>query len=148
MPRCAGRPFNVTDPGPPIAFADAYAAAAELSVTPVTTSYKRPLLLFLIAHVIEAWCLLLARFPFLTTWLGLREPSGPVHMLQPSVFNISIHTVVDDSMARKSVAEGGFGYRPVCTTLEGVCQEILEWNQEHEGGDAAVVANGDARPRR
>ncbi|KAL2017707.1 hypothetical protein VTK56DRAFT_1732 [Thermocarpiscus australiensis] len=135
MPRCAGRTFNVTDPGPPIAFADAYAAAAELSVTPFTVTYKSPLLLFFVAHVTEAWCLLLARFPFLTTWLGWREPSGPIHFLQPAVFSISIHTLIDDSAARRTVQEGGFGYKGECTTLEGVCEQILEWNREHGDGE-------------
>ncbi|SPQ18653.1 d657bd50-5801-4958-8e8f-dbf8fbb3b942 [Thermothielavioides terrestris] len=131
MPRCAGRTFNVTDPGPPIALADSYVAAQELSVTPVRVTYQRPIVLFLIAHVIEAWCLLLARLPFLTK-LGLREPSGPIHMLQPSVFSVSIHTVVDDSQARKSVADGGFGYTPGCTTMEGMCEQIREWNREQQ----------------
>ncbi|KAK4152450.1 hypothetical protein C8A00DRAFT_44504 [Chaetomidium leptoderma] len=137
MPACAGRTFNVTDKGPPINFADLYGAAEELSVTPVRVARVQPLLLFLLAHVIEAWCLLLARLPFLTTVLGLREPSGPIHMLQPSVFTISIHTIVDDSAAKKSVAEGGFGYQGGCTTIEGVCEAIMEWNLEHEGADSA-----------
>ncbi|KAL2261048.1 hypothetical protein VTK26DRAFT_4768 [Humicola hyalothermophila] len=139
MPACAGRTFNVTDPGPPIAFADVYAAAVHLSVTPLTVSIKAPIFLFLIAHVIEFWSLLLARFPFLTK-LGLREPSGPINFLQPSVFGVSIHTIVDDSAARKSVAEGGIGYQGVCTTIEGVCEEILEWNREHEGEDTAIAS--------
>lgn len=142
MPRCAGRTFNVTDPGPPIAFADVYNAAVQLSATPVTVSYKHPLLLFLIAHVIEAWCLLLAHVPLLTKWFGWREPKGDVHFLQPSVFSVSIHTVVDDSLARKSVAEGGIGYSGGCDTIEGVCEEILEWNREHEAAGDAVMAEG------
>ncbi|KAL2132299.1 hypothetical protein VTI74DRAFT_3962 [Chaetomium olivicolor] len=131
MPACAGRPFNVTDPGPPIAFADAYGAAETLSATRVRLTYQSPLLLFLVAHLTEKWCLLLAHLPFLTK-LGLKEPSGPIHFLQPSVFSVSVHTIVDDSQARKSVAEGGIGYTGGCTTLEGICEEILEWNREHE----------------
>ncbi|KAK4145542.1 uncharacterized protein C8A04DRAFT_26799 [Dichotomopilus funicola] len=133
LPACAGRPFNVTDPGPPIAFTDLYTAAEQLSTKPVRTFPQQPLVLFLIAHVIEAWCLILARFPFLTKYFGLREPAGPIHMLQPSVFTVSIHTIIDDSEARKSVEDGGIGYRPGCETLEGVCEQILEWNRENEG---------------
>ncbi len=132
MPLCAGRTFNVTDPGPPIAFADLYLAATTLSTTGVTVTPQRPILLFLIAHAIEAWCLLLARVPVLTRWFGWKEPAGPIHMLQPAVFNVSIHTVIDDSAAKRSVAEGGIGYRGGCETIEGVCEEILEWNREHE----------------
>lgn len=132
MPRCAGRPYAVTDDGPPIAFADAYAAAGELSSTPAPISRATPVALFLLAHATEAWCLLLARFPFLTTRLGLREPAGPIHFLQPAVFSVSVHTLIDDRLARRSVADGGFGYRPACTTLEGVCQQLVEWNREQE----------------
>lgn len=136
MPPCGGRTFNVTDPGPPVAYADMYAAATELSATPVSVTVTAPLPLLVLAHLTEAWCLLLARFPFLTSWFGCREPSGPVHLLQPSVFSVSIHTVVDDSRARRSVAEGGIGYESGCATLEGICEEILEWNREHQGSKA------------
>ena len=132
MPRCAGRTFNVTDPGPPISFADMYLAAQSLSATRVTVTPQRPVLLFLIAHAIEAWCLLLARLPVLTAWFGWAEPAGPIHMLQPAVFNVSIHTVIDDSAARRSVQEGGIGYRGGCDTMEGMCEELLEWNREQE----------------
>ncbi|KAK3310611.1 uncharacterized protein B0T15DRAFT_43758 [Chaetomium strumarium] len=149
MPTCAGRTFNVTDEGPPPAFADIYAATQGLSATRVRVTFQNPLVLFLLAHAVEAWCLLLARLPFLTK-LGLREPSGPLHMLQPSVWSVAIHALIDDSQARKSVAEGGIGYRAACTTLEGVCEEILEWNREHEGhggggGDAAVKEGPDGK---
>lgn len=142
MPACAGRTFNVTDLGPPIAFADIYAAGEHLSATRVRTKRQSPLALLSVAYAIEAWCLLLARLPFLTSVLGWREPSGPIHMLQPAIFSVSIHTIIDDSAARKSIADGGFGYRGGCTTIEGVCEQILEWNREHE--DAAEEAGGDA----
>ena len=146
MPRCAGRTFNVTDAGPPIAFADIYEAGEHLSATRVRTKRQSPLALLLVAYAIEAWCLLLARLPFLTTVFGLREPSGPIHMLQPAVFGVSIHTIVDDTAAKKSIAEGGIGYEAGCTTLEGVCEQILNWNREHEGGregeDLKVVPEG------
>ncbi|GAB1310897.1 3-beta hydroxysteroid dehydrogenase/isomerase domain-containing protein [Madurella fahalii] len=142
MPRCAGRTFTVTDAGPPPAFADAYNAVMQLSATPLTMSYPAPVLLYLVAHATEAWCLLLARLPFLTTWLGLREPTGPMHFLQPSVFSVSVHTLVDDSAAKRSVADGGIAYRPGCTTLEGVCQQLVEWNEEVETGKAKGVEGG------
>ncbi|KAL2161535.1 hypothetical protein VTH06DRAFT_8097 [Thermothelomyces fergusii] len=144
MPACAGRAFAVTDLGPPIAYADLYRAAEQLSATPVRTLPQQPLAMLLVAYAIEAWCLLIARFPSLAARFGLREPSGPIHVLQPAVFGISIHSVVDDSAARKSVAEGGIGYRPAYTTIEGVCQQLLEWNREHEEVDGAKreVPNG------
>ncbi|KAK4105434.1 NAD(P)-binding protein [Parathielavia hyrcaniae] len=139
-PACAGRTFNVTDVGPPPSFADVYRAAETLSATPVRVTPRSPLALFLLAHAIETWCVLLARLPFLTARLGwIREPSGPIHMLQPSVFSVSCHTLVDDGLARRSVAEGGLGYRGGCTTMEGICEQILEWNREHgEEGEEGV----------
>jgi hypothetical protein len=142
MPPCAGRTFAVTDAGPPPAFADIYTAATSLSTTPITVTPQSPVVLFILATAIEAWCIILARLPFLTTWFGLREPSGPIHMLQPAVFAISIHTLVDDSAARRSVAEGGIGYRAGCTTMEGVCEQILEWNREHGGEGEVGVEEG------
>lgn len=141
MPGCAGRTFNVTDPGPPIAFTDAYETAVCLSTTGTTMTYKEPLPMYLIANAVESYCLLLAHFPFLTK-LGLREPTGPVHFLQPSVFTVSKHTVIDDSAARKSVAEGGIGYKGVCTTIEGLCEEVLEWNREHKGEEDVPAVEG------
>ncbi len=132
VPKCAGRTFNVTDPNGAISFADSYLAATTLAKTGVTVKEVTPVVLFLLAHVVEGWCLLLARAPWLTKWFGLKEPAGPLHMLQPAVFGVSVHTIVDDSAARRSVEEGGIGYVGGCTTMEGVCEEILAWNREHE----------------
>lgn len=130
MPGCAGRPFNITDPNPPVAFMDVYNAITELSVAPASVSFPPPVLLLIVAHLVEAWCLLLARFPFLTDVLGLREPMPPLLWLQPSVFSTSSHSIIDDSAARRRVEHGGLGYRGVCTTMEGVCEQILCWNRE------------------
>lgn len=98
-----------------------------------------PLPLYLIAHLIESWSLLLARAPFLTR-LGLREPRGAVRDLQPSIFTPAAFIMVVDEEARKSVEDGGIGYKGLFTTLEGVCEQIWRWNQEQEG-----VANGLAK---
>lgn len=130
IPACAGRPFAITDPNPPVAFMDAYNAIKELSEGPVTMSFPPPVLLLVAAHLIEAWCLLLARLPLLTDVLGLREPRPPLLFLQPSVCSVSSHSIVDDSAARRSVEHGGLGYSGVSTTLDGLCEQILCWNRE------------------
>lgn len=41
---------------------------------------------------------------------------------------------------RKMVQDGVIGYKGLCTTLEGVCDQIWRWNQEYES-----VANGVTR---
>lgn len=138
MPRCAGRPYVVTDTGPAIQWYDFFRAAKQVAVTPTEVIRLPPLPLYLIAHLIESWSLLLARVPFLAR-LGLREPRGAVRDLQPSIFTPAAFIMVVDEEARKSVEDGGIGYKGLFTTLEGVCEQIWRWNQEQEG-----VANGDA----
>ncbi|KAL1839146.1 hypothetical protein VTJ49DRAFT_1842 [Mycothermus thermophilus] len=135
LPRCAGRPFVVTDPGPPVTYGDVYGALEQLAVTPYRCIQVQPVPLLLIAHAIEAWCIFVARLPagVRRALPFLREPKGELHLLQPPVFTVSTHAIVDDSAARKSVTEGGIGYTPGCTTLEGVCEELFEWNLEYEG---------------
>ncbi|KAK5658792.1 hypothetical protein OQA88_1604 [Cercophora sp. LCS_1] len=132
MPACAGRPFVVTDPGPPVAFADMYKLVTELSTTPVSVLIVPPVALLIVAHLIEAYISVVTRFPSLTATLGLKEPSYPINFLQPSVIRGSMHILVDDSAAKKSAKEGGIGYHGVCNSLEGFCEELLEWNREHE----------------
>ncbi|KAK4205263.1 hypothetical protein QBC40DRAFT_323211 [Triangularia verruculosa] len=132
-PPCAGRPFVITDSGPPITFRDMALACETLSDAPFTYSELPPIVIHAIAHVMEFWSLLLARFPTLTK-LGLKEPSGPIGMLQPAVLNVGIHSVVDDSNAKKGVGEGGIGYTPVVSTLEGIVRQIAEFNRDVRAG--------------
>lgn len=136
MPRCAGRPYVVTDTGRAIQWYDFFRAAKQLAVTPMEVTKLAPLPLYLIAHLVEGWSLLLARAPFLTR-LGLREPRGPARDLQPSIFTPAAFIMVVDDEARKSVEDGGIGYKGLYTTLEGVCDQIWRWNQEQE-----TVVNG------
>lgn len=139
MPRCAGRPYVVTDTGQAIQWYDFFRAAKQLAVTPMEVTKLAPLPLYLIAHLVEGWSLLLARAPFLTR-LGLREPRGPARDLQPSIFTPAAFIMVVDEEARKTVEDGGIGYKGLCTTLEGVCDQIWRWNQEQES-----VANSVTR---
>lgn len=137
-PRCAGRPYVVTDNGPAIQWYDFFRAARKVAVTPMEVTTLAPLPLLLVAHLIEMWSLLLVRVPFLAR-LGLREPGGPVRDLQPAIFTPAACIMVVDGEARKAVEDGGIGFKGLCTTLEGVCDQIWRWNQEQGG-----VANGVA----
>jgi hypothetical protein len=128
----SGRPFNITDPGPGIVFQDLYDLATQLSVTPVRIAQIPPLPLLLVTYLIEAYVSVVARFPFLAK-LGFKEPGYPLSFLQPTVIKGSVHILIDDSAIRRSVEDGGLGYQGVCTTLEGMCTQLAEWNREHEG---------------
>ncbi|KAK4165725.1 hypothetical protein QBC43DRAFT_315050 [Cladorrhinum sp. PSN259] len=139
LPACAGRPFLVTDNGPPARFHDMYIAANEICAKPITLSHLPPVMMHIIAHVLEPWSLLLARFPFLTQTLGWKEPSGPINQMQPATLAVTIHSIVDDSQARKSVEEGGIGYKAGVSTIEGFVTQIMEFNEEVEKEDGVNI---------
>ncbi|KUI63091.1 Short-chain dehydrogenase/reductase family 42E member 1 [Cytospora mali] len=139
VPGCAGRPLVVTDAGPPPQWNDFFRAAGLVAATPLDVTVVSPLVMYLLAHVVEGWAILLARVPFLTR-LGLSEPQGPIQSLQPAIWTPGAFVMVDDGAARRSVEEGGLGYKGVCTTLEGMCEQIRDWNRSQ--GDEGV--NGSA----
>lgn len=68
-PACAGRPFVVTDSGPPPAWGDCYRAAEVLAVTPIKVAVLPPLPLYLLALGVEAWCGLLVSTCFFLSLL-------------------------------------------------------------------------------
>lgn len=124
VPRCAGRPLCVADNGPPPQFANFFRAAELLTDPPVAVTAVSPLAMYLLAHVVEGWAVLLARVPALTSMLGLREPKGPMRHLQPAIWTPSAFVMIYDTAARKSVEKGGLGYVGACITMEGVCEQI------------------------
>lgn len=123
-----------------------YTALEMLAESPVKILYPPPVLMLLLAAVIEAWCILV-RLPGFRS-LGLREPEPPLYFLQPACFDAAICSIIDDSDARKSPADGGIGYRGGCTTMEGICQQIADWNRglADVSGAAPSVSVLDAVP--
>lgn len=139
----AGRPFCVTDPGPPIYYGDMYRAMQTLVATPFSLVRVPPLPMLLLSYAIEWYNLLPARVPALRK-VGLPGlPGGAAH-LQPALFSICTHLLTDMRDAQRPVAEGGLGYRGVLTTLEGMCQEILDWNLEQQ--EHAAARRGSRAP--
>ncbi|KAK8026738.1 hypothetical protein PG991_003794 [Apiospora marii] len=130
MPGCAGRPFVVTDPNPPPSFRDIYDVCETLAKTPCKVQVLQPAPLLLVAYAVELCDALGRRLPSLFGWL---RPRGEVALLMPATFSVSTHTPATDAAAQRPVAAGGLGYRGVYTTLEGVCQQVLDWNREHAG---------------
>ncbi|UNI14692.1 hypothetical protein JDV02_001294 [Purpureocillium takamizusanense] len=131
--KVAGRPFMVSDEGPGLRFQDVYDILSTTCSTGMRVDYPPPVLLLLLAYAIEAYCLLLARAPPLLRKLLLLltagEPREPVLLLQPALFSSSVTSIIDDSAARRTPAQGGLGYAPACTTLEGMCLQVVHWNE-------------------
>ncbi|KAI1775669.1 NAD(P)-binding protein [Hypoxylon cercidicola] len=129
MPGCAGRPFTVTDGGPPPMFEDFYSLLRTVvERPPIKVVYLPPGWMLAFAHVVE-WADLASRLPVLERIVP--RPKGDLAVLQPPVFSASTHYLASDAAARRSVDEGGIGYRHVHNTMEGMCQQVLEWNIEH-----------------
>ncbi|KAI1489964.1 hypothetical protein F5X96DRAFT_679390 [Biscogniauxia mediterranea] len=130
-PLCSGRPFVVTDPNPPIAYADLYAAIATLSAHPFAAVRVPPAAALLLAHALELYDDLLAPWPL----------RGDARLLKPGLFSICTHLAASDVAARRPVADGGLGYEGAVRTLEGVVAEVLAWNREH-GREELEAAKG------
>lgn len=125
----SGRPFVVTDPNPPITYRDLYNAVKVLSLHSFYVVVLPPVLVLLISHVIEWYNLLPYRYPLMKRIIPVIKSDAKY--LQPGLFSICTHLVMSDADARKSVEDGGLGYKGVLTTLEGMTLEVLEWNREH-----------------
>ena len=130
----AGRPFVITDPNPPIRYQDLYFLVQTLAVTRFRTVALQPIIMVLLSYPIEWYSLALARFPVLRTVLP--ELTGEVKHLKPGLFSICTHLVASNEVASRPVSDGGLGYTGVLTTLEGMTQEVVEWNRDHHGAVA------------
>lgn len=128
----AGRPFTVTDPNPPVRFEDVWFMLKTLSITPFRTLSLIPVVMLALSYAVEWYCLLPVRYP---RAFGILLPriTGRAALLKPALFSITTNLVATNNDASKPVAEGGLGYKGLMTTMEGMVQEVLEWNQEHEG---------------
>ncbi|KAI0173346.1 NAD(P)-binding protein [Hypoxylon sp. FL1284] len=131
MPGCAGRPFTVTDGGPPPMFEDMYSLLRTTAETPrIRVVYLPPGWMLVLAHIVELVDIA-SRLPVLGRVIP--RPKGDLAVLQPAVFSASTHYLASDAAACRSIDDGGIGYRHVHNTLEGMCQQVLEWNIEHQG---------------
>lgn len=126
----AGRPFLVTDPNPPIPYASSFQLIGCLATTPFRAFAIPPLPMLLLSYAFEFYNLFPVRHPELAKYLP--KLPGDMVYLEPGLFSICTHLVGNMDQARKPVDQGGLGYRGVLTTLEGMCQELLEWNREQE----------------
>ncbi|KAI1319977.1 NAD(P)-binding protein [Xylariaceae sp. FL0255] len=132
--KCSGRPYVVTDPNPPIAYSDLYTAIKTLSIHPFSVLHMPPAFMLLMTHAVEFYGDMRYK-PFPLSVLGKLLPplSGDLTHLKPGLFSITTHLVATNDEISKPVAEGGLGYSGLFTTQEGMVNEVLEWNREHEG---------------
>ncbi|KAI8624682.1 dehydrogenase-like protein [Xylariaceae sp. FL1651] len=128
MPKCAGRPFVITDAGAPPMFGDVYHLCEVVAETPIKVTYLPPGFFFVLSHIVE-WFAIGSKIPILK-WI-VPQPKGDIAMLQPGVFHASLNYLATDEAAQQSVENGGLGFKHVHTTIEGMCQQLVEWNNEH-----------------
>lgn len=98
--------------------------------------------MLVLSYFIEAYVLLQHALP---SPFGKLMPLLPadIAQLQPTLFSVSTcHVVADDGHARKSVEEGGLGYKGICTTLEGMCMQVRDWNMQHDDNLRAKKQEG------
>ncbi|KAE8372544.1 hypothetical protein BDV26DRAFT_97741 [Aspergillus bertholletiae] len=126
LPNIGGQAFAVTDPSPPVTFEDVYLTLTTLSKTPVAFPRVPVIPFILMSYPIEWYTFVQHQY---LPWLP--KLTGDLVQLQPALFAISCaHTIADDSRARKSPKEGGLGYNPPITTLDGMCREVKAWNEK------------------
>lgn len=67
----------------------------------------------------------------------------PIVFLQPAMFNLAnVHLIFNSSRACKSPKDGGLGYQPPYTTLEGLCQLNIEWKKDGRREQETKVIGG------
>lgn len=122
----------VTDPNPPIMYSDLYLALKTLSINAIVVVHLQPVIILILAHLLEWYSLLPYNLPFLKAVLP--ELKGDVRYLKPGLISICTHLVGTNAEISKPLDEGGLGYKGVLTTLDGTALEILEWNKEQASG--------------
>ncbi|KAL3477882.1 hypothetical protein BJX99DRAFT_119839 [Aspergillus californicus] len=139
LPNIGGEAFVVTDPNPAVTFGDIYLLLTTLATTPIRFPQISPLPMLILSHFVE-WYILLQHLYL--PWLP--RVIGQLAQLQPALFSISNpHVVIDDSRARKAPLQGGLGYAPPLTSLDGMCKELENWNRlAAERGAAAMLGKG------
>lgn len=155
-PDIGGRPFIVTDAGPPIAYGDCYRVVEVLSEGKIKFQVLSPSWMLLLAHAFQTYYLathFLSQSPNLflrTAGALLPRLSTLLINLQPSVFNLtSVHLIFDSSNARARPEAGGLGYEPLWNSLEGFCQLVSDYRSRRvvdhahtSGGQGSIATSG------
>jgi len=160
-PDIGGKSFIVTDAGPPIAYGDCYRAIEVLTEGTVKFRILSPSLMLIFAHALKTYHLtthFLSQSPnILLRAAGALLPklSTPTINLQPPMWALtSVHLIFDSSNARARPESGGLGYEPPWTSLEGICQLLLDYQSRRvvddahsSGGHGSRATSGIPRPQ-
>lgn len=91
--------------------------------TPINFPNVPPVLLLLVAHMVEFYGLVQRRY---LTFLP--RPNGDIETLQPALFNVStLHVMYGIDKAQSEL-----GYNTKLGTMEGLCLAVKEWNERIE----------------
>ncbi|PSR78591.1 hypothetical protein PHLCEN_2v7338 [Hermanssonia centrifuga] len=142
-PDIGGRAFCVADSGAPPTYGDMHNALNLLSNGETTFQDLSPTAMLGLAHLVE-WYYLTRHFLLASPlqFLGRIMPpvDGDLVFLQPSMWALTnVHLYFDDSSARAPAEKGGLGYTG-CTTLEGVCQVVIDHYRTGGEGTKRVIA--------
>lgn len=148
-PDIGGQAFAITDAGPPVTYGDVYQTLNVLTDGLTVFPNLSATGMLLLAHIFEIVHLshmFLSRSssPLLRT-ISRFVPrlNGDLVNLQPSLYALTmVHLIWDDSRARKGAAEGGIGYNPPWTTMQGLCKLVEEHLKGDGKGEAERSTNG------
>lgn len=155
-PDVGGRSFIVTDAGPPIAYGDCYKVVEVMTEGNVKFQVLSPSFMLLLAHAVQVYYLMTYflsqshNILLRAACTFLPKLSPLLVNLQPSVWNLtSVHLFFDSSNARARPEAGGLGYEPLWTSLEGMCQFMLDYqsrrvvdNAHSSGGQGSIATSG------
>ena len=155
-PDIGGRSFIVTDAGPPIAYGDCYRTIDVLTEGKVKFQTLSSSLMLIFAHTLQTYHVathFLSQSPnILLRAFGAFLPklSTPIINLQPPMWDLTnAHLIFDSSDARARPESGGLGYEPLWTSLEGMCQLLLDYQSgrvvddpHSSGGQGGLATSG------
>lgn len=130
-PDIGGQAFTICDPGPPPTYGDIYTALNTLTEGQTVFPVMSPTGMLILAHVIEL--LYLSRFFLERSWAPflsrlVPKVGGDLVNLQPSLNALIMpHLIFSSARASLPPSEGGLGYKPQWTTLEGLCKTVSEY---------------------
>ncbi|KAI5119375.1 hypothetical protein M0805_001051 [Coniferiporia weirii] len=143
-----GQAFCIADAGPPPTYGDVYRALSVLTAGRATFPTLSTTGMLLLAQIIEP--VYLFRHFLLRLGSPLRALAhlvprlpGDLLNLQPSLFAlVCVHMLFDDSRARAAPTDGGLGYAPRWTTLQGLCTLVDEFERGGRAEEARQRAGG------
>ncbi|KAJ3513468.1 hypothetical protein NLJ89_g2939 [Agrocybe chaxingu] len=118
--RLGGQAFMVTDGSNPVLYGDVYRALGTLTNNRVEFPRVPIGPILLVVQLLGFYHSLQAQYP---RWLPPLQ--GGLARLQPPLLDLTLVSFkVDDSRARLPPEEGGLGYQPPWTTLQGICEVV------------------------